>query len=67
LQGISNRDALVANESAEDESYFAALIRTYARSIRFVSTPPPAERTAYLKRLDKVTRAERRLGGRRRI
>ena len=38
----------------EDESYFAALIRMYGRSIEFVSRLPPAERTAYLERLDKL-------------
>ena len=43
--------------SIEDESYFAALIRMYGRSIEFVSRLPPAERTIYLERLDKLDRA----------
>jgi hypothetical protein len=40
--------------SMEDESYFAALIRMYGRSLEFVSSLPPAERTTYLERLDKL-------------
>src|SRR5258708_25401930 len=38
----------------DDEKYFAALIRMYGRSIEFVSRLPPAERTTYLERLDKL-------------
>jgi hypothetical protein len=40
--------------SIEDESYFAALIRMYARSLEFVLSLPPAERITYLQRLDKL-------------
>ena len=40
--------------SIEDESYFAALIRMYGRSIEFVSRLPPAERTTYLSSAIKV-------------
>src|SRR5271169_2575893 len=40
--------------SMEDESYFAALIRMYGRSLEIVSSLPPAERTSYLERLDKL-------------
>jgi hypothetical protein len=40
--------------SMEDESYFAALIRMYGRSLEFVSSLPPAERTTYIERLDKL-------------
>ena len=40
--------------SMEDESYFAALIRMYRRSLEFVSSLPPAERTTYIERLDKL-------------
>jgi hypothetical protein len=40
--------------SIEDESYFAALIRMYARSLEFVLSLPPAERTTYLQRFDKL-------------
>ena len=40
--------------SMEDESYFAALIRMYGRSLEIVSSLPPARRTTYLKRLDKL-------------
>jgi hypothetical protein len=40
--------------SIEDESYFAALIRMYGRSLDFVSKLPLAERAAYLERLDKL-------------
>ena len=45
-----------------DESYFAALIRMYGRSIEFVSRLPPAERTTYLKRLDKLRSRGRNVG-----
>jgi hypothetical protein len=40
--------------SMEDESYFAALIRMYGRSLEIVSSLPPAERTTYLERLEKL-------------
>jgi hypothetical protein len=43
--------------SIEDESYFGALIRMYGRSIEFVSRLPPAERTTYIERLDKLSMA----------
>ena len=42
--------------SIEDESYFAALIRMYGRSLEFVSSLPPAGRATYLERLDKLRR-----------
>jgi hypothetical protein len=48
--------------SIEDESYFAALIRMYGRSIEFVSSLRPAERTTYLKRLDKLRSRGRNVG-----
>jgi hypothetical protein len=48
--------------SIEDESYFAALIRMYGRSIEFVSRLPPAERTTYLDRLDKLRSRGRDVG-----
>ena len=40
--------------SMEEESYFAALIRMYGRSLEFVSSLPAAERATYLERLDKL-------------
>ena len=40
--------------SMEDESYFAALVRMYKRSLEFVSSLPAAERATYLERLDKL-------------
>ena len=40
--------------SMEDESYFAALIRMYGRSLEFVSSLPPPKRTIYLERLDNL-------------
>jgi hypothetical protein len=40
--------------SMEDESYFAALIRMYGRSLEFVSNLPAAERATYRGRLDKL-------------
>jgi hypothetical protein len=46
----------------EDQDYFAALIRTYGRSFEFVSSPPPAERTTYLERLDKLRSRARNVG-----
>jgi len=48
--------------SMEDESYFAALIRMYGRSLEFVSSLPPAERATYLERLDKLRSRGRRIG-----
>ena len=48
--------------SIEDESYFAALIRMYGQSIEFVSRLPPAERSTYLKRLDKLRSRGRNVG-----
>jgi hypothetical protein len=46
----------------EDESYFAALIRMYGRSLEFVSSLPPAERATYIERLDKLRSRGRRIG-----
>ena len=48
--------------SMEDESYFAALIRMYGRSLEIVSSLPPAERTRYLERLDKLRSRGRNVG-----
>ena len=48
--------------SIEDESYFAALIRIYGRSLNFVSNLPPTERTTYLDRLDKLRSRGRHIG-----
>jgi hypothetical protein len=48
--------------SIEDESYFTALIRMYGRSIEFVSRLPPAGRTGYLERLDKLRSRGRNVG-----
>ena len=48
--------------SMEDESYFAALIRMYGRSLEFVSSLPPAERATYIERLDKLRSRGRRIG-----
>jgi hypothetical protein len=48
--------------SIEDESYFAALIRMYGRSLNFVSNLPPTERTTYLDRLDKLRSRGRHIG-----
>jgi hypothetical protein len=48
--------------SMEDESYFAALIRMYGRSLEFVSSLPPAERTTYLKRLNTLRSRGRNVG-----
>jgi hypothetical protein len=48
--------------SMEDESYFAALIRMYGRSLEFVSNLPPAERATYIDRLDKLRSRGRRIG-----
>jgi hypothetical protein len=46
----------------EDESYFAALIRMYGRSLELVSNLPPAERATYLERLDKLRARGRHVG-----
>jgi hypothetical protein len=48
--------------SMEDESYFAALIRMYGRSLDFVSSLAPAERATYLGRLDKLRSRGRHIG-----
>jgi len=40
--------------SIDDEKYFAALIRMYGRSLEIVSSLPPAERSTYLQRLDRL-------------
>jgi hypothetical protein len=48
--------------SIEDESYFAALVRMYGRSLEFVSSLPTAERTTYLKRLDELRSRGRNVG-----
>ena len=46
----------------EDESYFVALIRMYDRSLKFALNLPPAERPAYLERLDKLRSRARHVG-----
>src|SRR6202166_4435138 len=46
--------------SMEDESYFAALIRMYGRSLELVSSLPPAG--TYLDRLDKLRPRARNVG-----
>ncbi|WP_091899033.1 hypothetical protein [Bradyrhizobium sp. Rc2d] len=46
----------------EDESYFAALIRMYGRSLELISSLPPAERAKYLERLDKLRSRARNVG-----
>jgi hypothetical protein len=48
--------------SMEDESYFAALIRMYERSLEFVLSLPPDERATYLERLDKLRSRGRHIG-----
>jgi hypothetical protein len=48
--------------SMEDESYFAALIRMYERSLEFVLSLPPAERANYVERLDKLRSRGRHVG-----
>jgi hypothetical protein len=48
--------------SMEDESYFAALIRMYGRSLKFVSSLPSAERATYLERLEKLRSRGRHIG-----
>ena len=46
----------------EDESYFVALIRMYDQSLKFVLNLPPAERSTYLERLDKLRSRGRQIG-----
>jgi hypothetical protein len=46
----------------EDESYFAALIRMYDRSLTFVLNLPRAERSTYLERLDNLRARARPFG-----
>ena len=46
----------------EDESYFAALIRMYGRSLNFISSLPRAGRTTYLDRLDNLRSRGRNVG-----
>ncbi len=48
--------------SMEDETYFAALIRMYGRSLEFLSSLPAAERATYLERLDKLRTRARNVG-----
>jgi hypothetical protein len=48
--------------SMDDERYSAALIRMYGRSLEIVSNLPPAERSAYLKRLDRLRSRGRNVG-----
>jgi hypothetical protein len=53
---------LLESCSIEDESYFTALIRMYGRSLEFVSRLPPAERTTYIERLDKLRSRGKNVG-----
>ena len=46
----------------EDESYFLALIRMYGRSLKCALNLPPAERSTYLERLDKLRSRARHVG-----
>jgi hypothetical protein len=46
----------------EDESYFAALIRMYDQSLKFVLNLPPAEHASYRERLDKLRLRGRHVG-----
>ena len=48
--------------SLEDETYFAALIRMYGRSLEFLSSLPAAQRATYLERLDKLRSRARNVG-----
>ena len=48
--------------SMEDESYFAALIRMYGRSLEFVSSLPAAERSSYLDRLGRLRSRGKNVG-----
>jgi hypothetical protein len=56
--------AFLESCSMEDESYFAALIRMYERSLELVLSLPPAERANYLERLDKLRSRGRHVGWR---
>jgi hypothetical protein len=46
----------------EDESYFLALIRMYGRSLKCALTLPPANRSTYLERLDKLRSRVKHVG-----
>jgi hypothetical protein len=48
--------------SLDDEKYFAALIRMYGRSLEIVSSLPPAERSTYLERLDRLRSRGKNVG-----
>jgi hypothetical protein len=48
--------------SIENESYFAALIRMYERSIELVSSLSPAERVTHLARLNKLRSRAKNVG-----
>ena len=48
--------------SIEDESYFAALVRTYGRSLDIVSSLAPADRSTYVERLDRLRSRGRNVG-----
>ena len=48
--------------SMDDERYFVALIRMYGRSLEIVSSLPPAERSTYLDRLDKLRSRGKNVG-----
>jgi hypothetical protein len=48
--------------SMDDEKYFAALIRMYGRSLKIVFSLPPAERSTYLGRLDRLRSRGRNVG-----
>ena len=53
---------LLESCSLDDEKYFAALIRMYGRSLEIVSSLPPAQRSTYLERLDKLRSRGRNVG-----
>jgi hypothetical protein len=48
--------------SMDDEKYLAALIRMYGRSLEIVSCLPPAERSNYFERLDRLRSRGRNVG-----
>ena len=48
--------------SWDDECYFVALVRMYARSAQCVLDLPPAERCSYSKRLETLKSRARRVG-----
>jgi len=48
--------------SMDDEKYLAALIRMYRRSLEIVSSLPPAERSTYIERLDRLRSRGRNVG-----